>query len=126
MIGLSACPQKTVVWISHPSLARTPEFVVSQRRDREIPVRFYDLLVLDCSSLNQIPPAERVWHIAEDLANTPHPYPTRVLYGQVPVGFQELTPAKPLTEGCYVAETLGTGRVRFQIDHDGKVIEEPE
>lgn len=56
----------------------------------------------------------------------------RFVYGKVPAGYSahgymtgplaSQATAEPLAEGCYVADTEGTGNLRFTVSRDGSVL----
>jgi hypothetical protein len=59
-----------------------------------------------------------VWHMD---AIGPDVQVSRISYGQVPDGFKEKAPAKPLTSGCY-AVSIGEGGDEFDVKSDGSII----
>jgi hypothetical protein len=63
----------------------------------------------------------------EGLIGKDYPDFSRITYGEVPIGFQEIKPAVPLERpGCYVAVISGLGVVGFRIDSSGGIAEMSE
>lgn len=118
---VAACPQKTAIWIANGSTTQHLEFIVGKKRGKEEPVRFYAVIVSRCErSDSEAEPF--IWSIWETPAAISQ-YPTRVLYGHVPTGFEEKDTAMALTVGCYQASTIGSGAISFKVDSLGKIDE---
>lgn len=117
--GLSACPQRTAVWVLEGSTSSHLEFVVGRRTGHEETVRFYSLRVERCgeNSSGKL----SMWMIGEPSSGRPD-YPSRVQYGVTPAGFAEQVPAHSLTEGCYTVRLGGAGVAQFEITKEGAVL----
>jgi len=120
LLGLTACPQRTAIWIGQGSDATRLEFLLGRTTGQEGVVRFYTLRVDRCDTTDSGTSAH-LWMIGEPSTGQPA-YPTRVIYGIRPPGFAELVPPQPLTEGCYVARLGGTGLVQFRVTSTGAVV----
>ena len=65
------------------------------------------MAVSTCRGLNES--GTGMWLIGWDQRTPATSLPSRVKYGDRAEGFHEAIAAKPLTEGCYVARTDGSG-----------------
>jgi hypothetical protein len=115
-----ACPQQIAIWLADGASSKNLEFVFGREEGKEEPVRFDVLSVAKCRKGQ---PVSRpfLWTITtkEEISITD--YPTRVVYGIVPKGFSQSSPATELTPGCYMAFTGGSGGVTFTVDSAGLV-----
>ena len=123
LVGLTACPQRTAVWVIQPAMTDSLVFVLGRTKGKEEPVRFYYLAVEACAS-GSAQQGARFWMIGERASGAPTVNPTRVRYGEVPPGFELRGSTQSLTAGCYVARTGGSGSVRFDVTPTGAVVEE--
>lgn len=123
-----ACPRLVAVWLIRPTTAGELEFGVSSRRGSNRSIDFHYLTVRS----NPCPwkPAEAseetralMWEIVDRLDGTSAPHPTRVKYGEVPRGFDAVTPAEPLEAGCYEVRVDGTGATLFTVTSGGSARE---
>jgi hypothetical protein len=118
-LAISACPEKTAIWIAGSQRVAQLQFAVGRSVGREAPVRFYGMRVEDCTP----PRGDRsspYWAFGEDTTGMPE-YPSRIDYGRVPPGFRETVPPHALPAGCYVARIGGNGAVFFDVDSLGSV-----
>lgn len=122
VVELAACPQRTAVWLVQPAGVHDLVFALGRHKGKEEPVRFYYLSIETCST-NAGQQGTRLWMIGERASGAPAVNPVRVRYGEVPPGFESHGSAQPLTTGCYVARTGGSGSVHFDITPTGMVIE---
>lgn len=116
---LVGCPKLTAVWIRPNSTVAHLGFVFGRDLGHESPVRFYTLRIQGCGS----PPSSDTttsWMIGEPATGKPS-YPSTVDYGTVPPGFKEMVPPHPLSPGCHVARTGGSGSARFVVKADGRI-----
>jgi hypothetical protein len=118
-VGITACPQKTAVWIEPGSTVKHLVFNVGPKRGRTGLKGLGYLRIYPCGGPTAGPGA--TWVAGVDYGSgVVH----QVLYGQVPPGFTA-SEAQPLEPGCYMAAISGTGRTRFEVRPDGDVIEIP-
>lgn len=119
-ILLVACPEKNAVWVEDGSTATNLTFGVGSSRDGRGPPlgKLPTLAVVRC-----VPPGEAedvIWQIAV-AGPGEAPVPTRIRYGEPPRGYVSQVGPGELTPGCYEARTMGTGRVRFEVEPNGTV-----
>ncbi len=117
---VSACPQRTAIWIEAGSEASHLTFRIADRRGGDRAVSVGVLVVTSCSAEDDNR-ASAVW-IIEPTEGTQHLQ--RVVYGSAPNGFVSSLGPKPLTPGCYRAAISGTGRSVFVVHEDGTVKED--
>ena len=130
-LGLMACPRQTAVWIVGQEVPGRPVFGIGKIPRGQLTYLGY-FLVAPCEGFDGTS-RNATWSISgtdetRDLA--------RITYGRVPVGYvasaryggmssPNTFVVPPLTPGCYVANTDGSGHVRFRVGPDGSVLEEP-
>lgn len=116
MVCLTACPQRTAIWLAPGSTRDSLRFLISDRRGGEKVIRPAILRFEPCHASN-LP----VWVIWDSLgASTPV---REIVYGTRPPHFGENEPAKPLAAGCYRVGITGTGWVEFKITESGDAVE---
>ena len=119
--GLSACPQRTAVWVVQPATTTNLTFALGRVRGKEEPVRLYYLSISHCGSQGQA--GQRpIWMIGERPAGPPATA-VRIRYGEVPPGFEVRGPPGALAPGCYVADIGGSGTTEFDVGPTGAVTE---
>lgn len=118
--ALAGCPERTAVWVLPGSTGSHLEFGIASNRDGTSAVLIDVLRVNACDSAGYgFTGASWVLSRASDV----NPPPTRVTYGQTPLGFRSEQGPRPLAVGCYDVAVSGTGRERFQVRTDGAVVE---
>lgn len=117
---LVACPQRTAIWIVPGASVEHLVFGVSDEVGGTNAVDFTFLRVYRCER-QALDTAGTVWMV-EPAHNRP-PYPTKIVYGETPTGYQTTTGPFPLKVGCYDARIVGTGMVRFIVREDGSIVE---
>ena len=125
VLGTTACPQRTAIWIEPGSTAANLVFHVAHGlRDPEGRINPF-VEVWPCTAFEHMSLDDsidhRVW-AATAQADTP----VRLIrYGDVSPAVQRIETPGPapreLAAGCWVASTEGTGYVTFQVHHDGSV-----
>lgn len=116
---LSACPEKTALWVLQGSVADHLVFAVGKEIGKEAPLTsFPGLWVQTCGSDGN--PSRTVWAIEPQDSSEP-PHPTRMTYGEPPQGYRSKVAAERLAAGCYDAEIMGTGSVRFVV-HSNRTV----
>ena len=96
--------------------------MLGAERGQEAPVALGKVVVYACAdSVGGPAEAHAAWYTrAQDRAQEV----SRVRYGDTLPGFTVPVGAKPLTPGCYVVEISGTGLSRFQVQTDGRIVEQ--
>ena len=131
-LALVACPRQTAVWIVGQEAPGRPVFGVGKTQ-RGQPTYLSYFIVAPCEGFDGTT-RNATWRIsdADEMRNL-----SRITYGRVPAGYAtspyyghlsapDTVVAPPLTPGCYVANTDGSGHVRFRVGPDGSVLEEPD
>lgn len=115
-----ACPQRTAIWVLPGSNQDHLEFGISDRRngERAVVVDFLRISSCDAPSYGS---TAAVWLL--DRTDDIPPPPTRIVYGQAPIGFRSEYGPAALVAGCYRAAVPGTGATRFIVHEDGTVSE---
>ena len=113
---LTACPQRTAIWLKPGSTRDSLRFIISDKRGGERILAFGGLRVEPCEASNR-----PVWVIWDSLGAWTRV--REVLYGEAPEHFVEDAPAVPLEPGCYLASILGIGRIEFKVTSAGGVSE---
>ena len=116
---LTACPQKTAVWVRSDSTAEALVFDFGTSRGDKGPVDIGVVRVEACASSSATSAAH--WVVWPTSGTVPM---SEIRYGEVPQGFTTQGPAHPLTSGCYSVVISGNGRTTFTVDSLG-VISEP-
>lgn len=122
--GLSACPQRTAVWIDQPATKTNLTFALGRVRGKAEPVRPYYLSISRCRAQGEVDQAP-IWMIGERPAGPPATA-VRIRYGEVPPGFEVRSPPSALVPGCYVAAIGGSGTTAFDVGPTGQVTEHPK
>jgi hypothetical protein len=119
-LSLLGCQMRTAIWVVPGSTLEHLEFGVSNKRDSSVGVDFGGLRVWACDSLSY-GPTGAAWVLAT-VSDVP-PHPTRIVYGEVPIGFRSVQGPHPLQPGCYRVSVTGTGIAEFWIREDGSIVE---
>jgi hypothetical protein len=124
ILALTACPQKTAVWVAPESTAHRLRFLIADRRGGTKRVAIGVFRVDRCGASPQGATAPPMWG-AGGIAGTDTV--SVIQYGVMPSGFAKLRgqadTALTLLPGCYEAEISGTGRATFDVSADGRVRE---
>lgn len=119
--ALAGCPQDTEVWIAAGSSADAVMLSFGRTRERAEDVAIGDVTVAACSDSAQSRLGATLWRVTS-------PSGARLLhqarYGETPGGFRIETGPTRLAPGCYIALISGTGRTRFRVMQDGRVVDE--
>jgi hypothetical protein len=122
VVLLTACPQKTAVWISRGATAANLVFHFGKEPGKEAPVAVGGVHVRTCAdSVGGYSDTAAMWAMyALDHARML----SAVQYGGVPDGFRSTVGPVALQQGCYFVEISGTGRTRFAVRSDDSVVDE--
>ena len=117
---VSACPQRTEIWVAPGSKRVGLTFALGVDKGRRKTVALGMFAVSRCT-LAEDDSGSVLWRIlADDRARMVD----SIAYGKAPNGFRATVAPSPLAEGCYIAQTSGTGRMRFRVASDGNVTDE--
>jgi hypothetical protein len=115
---LTACPQKTAVWVRSGSTADHLVFDFGKTLGAKGPVDVGILRVERCASSSASSAASWVvWPTSGTVLMS------EIRYGEVPQGFIAQGPAQALSAGCYSVVISGTGRATFSVDSVGSIKE---
>lgn len=115
---LTACPQKTAVWVRSGSTPEELVFEFGTARGEKGLVDVGVVRVERCASSSPTSVAAWVvWPTSGTVAMS------EIRYGAVPQGFAAQGPAQSLTTGCYSVVISGTGRTTFTVDSLGIISE---
>lgn len=120
LLGIIGCPRQTAIWVLPGSTAGELQFGLGRKLHKERAVIWSMIVVVHCGPYNPSDTAA-MWIIQADQDLREKDYPTRVKYGVLPSDSHEHFPARPLVNGCYRAETGGSGHVEFTVDSAGNV-----
>lgn len=124
---LTACPQKTQVWIQPGSSANNLVFVFGKDLGEEREVALGDIQVFRCADTdvafdNKEAIRRAVWWTLTQNSAISR---SRAKYGELISGFQTLAGPKTLDPDCYFVGISGTGETRFEVLRDGTITELP-
>jgi len=119
---LTACPQKTAIWISSETRPNQLVFGVGQERGRPGGVSIGVIRVDRCGGKDFPSYKDAMWVLGVTAKTMDL---RRLVYGDSPTGFEASHGPLPLTEGCYEASLSGTGSLRFDVDSQGMARERP-
>lgn len=117
------CPPGGATWVEPESTLTDLVFGVATRRGGNEPVQFTTFRVDECDARSLSEPLDTVglaWLLVDTLIGG-HEYPSRLRYGEVPVGFKSFHGPNLLAVGCYVANSGRGARVRFYVDSTGRL-----
>jgi hypothetical protein len=122
---LTACPQKTAVWIPGGSSIGSLVLRFGPERGRDGDVALDVVRIYKCADSAGVggAAADRgaMWVLyAADRGQMV----SSLRYGETPVGFRSAVGPVPLAPGCYIAQISGTGRTRFRVGSNGGVSDE--
>lgn len=115
------CPRRTAIWVIPGSTAVHLEFGISDRLGSTTGVEFGYIRVNRCDGPDYGPTGAN-WMLSENGVGTF--YVNRVVYGEVPLGYQSEQGPTKLSPGCYRAFTGGSGRIEFTVNADGAISED--
>ncbi len=115
---LTACPQKTAVWVEEGSTAGHLVLGIGSRRGHPGDADIGVVRVYRCDRTSDGPGAS--WLVGP-MGRTEQI--KRLVYGETPSGFSSEQGPEPLTPGCYKVATSGTGTTGFTVDSLGTVTE---
>jgi hypothetical protein len=123
--SLSACPERTSIWLDGSSTAQQPVFGLARERHRpKLPLANLQVLMVTLCADNGASGWRPLWQMVGADPNSRGPVPTLIAYGKAPSPRWATTvPAQTLSPGCYRAEIGGTGWVRFDITPNGSIVE---
>lgn len=119
LVLLTACPQKTAIWVRQGSTVHHLEFMLSDRIGGSRPISLHYLEIYRCFPRGA-QPRDTMWVLDGDGGTEAR----SIVYGVAPPGFTEPVRARPLGTGCYDVRTDGTGRTRFVVETNGSVRQE--
>ncbi len=115
---LTACPQKTAVWVRSGSTADNLIFDFGRTKGLKGAVDLGAMRVERCAATDASSGASWVlWPMSGTIKLD------ELRYGELPQGFAAEAPASDLTPGCYAVVISGTGRSSFTVDSVGSVTE---
>jgi len=112
------CLRRRVIWVVPGSTRSHLVFGISDKVGGDHAVSWSLLKVYRCGVTDSGGGIE--W-LVTDVAPLEDTGPTRVVYGDVPPGYQSSQGPAPLTAGCYWAEVGGgsSGKIQFKLNEDG-------
>jgi hypothetical protein len=118
VVGLTACPQRTAVWVENGSTANHLVLRIADKRGGSGEVAIGVIRVYECSG--PATGAGAMWVVGprNGTANV-----QQIVYGETPPGFVSDQAPQPLKPGCYRVDVSGTGKTEFQVDANGAVSE---
>lgn len=123
-----ACTMRdSAVWLEPGSTAENIVFGIGAERGGTAPISNLNYVAVRTCDSAAVAQQTR-WQVRGEVQDGERP-PARISYGVVPRGFSEEHPAEPLGPGCYEVLVSGHGisaSVRFAIQPNGRIIEEPE
>lgn len=117
--AVTACPEKSSIWVIPGSTVERLEFGVGKSRNDSGGFWTSVVRVYRCDGPSAGPGAD--WVVHAD--TTKFPRLKRVIYGEVPPGWATGEGPAPLTPGCYRAAISGTGKTEFHVQPDGGITE---
>ena len=114
VVFAAACTVANRVSIAPVADPGQPVFHITDASGENPPHEVYGLTVTPCGSDSSM------WTIALTGENASA---RDVTYGQLPVGYSAVIPAKPLTAGCYDLFVTNAQQIAFHMRPDGEVIE---
>ncbi len=121
IVLLTACPQRTAVWIGDGSTASDVVFRIADKRDGNGDVAIGVVRVYACDGSDSGGGA--MW-VAGPQGGTVSIH--QIVYGELPPNWESDQGPKALTPGCYRVASSGTGRTEFVVGADGTVTEHSE
>lgn len=125
LIGLTACPQQTAIWLLSGEEPGRPILGLGQTRDGPSLAEVPYVLVSPCTGFDGTA-RQAIWVLQWVVAPVavPVPAPRQVQVGQAPPpGYQVVKGPERLQPGCYIANIQGTGRVEFEVRGDRSSVE---
>ena len=116
---LTACPERTAIWMVPGSTANHLEFEVGRRRGHPDPAAFRYLTMTACHGATK----GFLWSVSQDASRRDVRGVSRVRFPKTPPGYGHYGPTGPLLAGCYEASVNGSGRTRVEVQSDGSVVE---
>jgi hypothetical protein len=126
IVGLTACPQETAVWIPPGSTAGnlTVHFGRDHGRNREVALGV--VRVHKCADSigagGRAADAGAMWVLYA--TDRRAPMVSKVRYGEALPGFRSTVGPVSLIPGCYFVQISGTGVTRFRVASNGTVSDE--
>ena len=116
--------RKSAMWIEPDATRDNLTFGVAKQRGGTRPVDHMNSIVVQtCYTTTQ--PQDVFWRAGGAVPNG-QSVPTRIKYGELPLGFSNVTPPRSLVPGCYEASIRGEGvanTAKFMVHPDGRVEE---
>ena len=123
LLSLTACPQRTAIWLLSGAAPGQPVFGLEESRDgaslAEVPYVF----ISPCAGFDGTA-GQAVWVLQRAVETAAAPRQVQV--GHAPPGYRVARGADRLQPGCYVASIQGTGRVEFEVYADRSSVERGE
>lgn len=118
LLILTACPQRTAVWVDQGSTASHLVLRIADRRGGSGKVAIGVVRVYQCGGPSTGAGAAWVVGPQNGTANV-----QQIVYGETPPGFVSDQGPQPLKAGCYHVNVSGTGTTEFQVEANGTVTE---
>lgn len=119
-LTLTACPQRTAVWVRDGSTADNLVFQFGTSRGEPGGAQIGVVRVYHCDGPATGPGA--AWVVGPEGGTADV---RELRYGQTPAGFTSDQGPSRLEAGCYRVDVSGTGKTEFVIDSTGRVTERP-
>ena len=120
LLGLTACPQKTAIWLLSGTEPGQPVFGVGEKQDGASLTDLPYVLISPCAEFDGTA-GPAVWMLQRVAVNAAVPRQGQV--GHTPPGYRVAKGEDRLQRGCCVASIHGTGRVDFEVLGDRSSVE---
>lgn len=117
---LASCSTPGEIWVQEGSTAAHLVFRFGQKRDGPALLSFGGLRVDRCEPASTDAHPAAIWILAPANGDLPI---DRVTYGEAPEGYRSVEGPYPLVPGCYIADSMSGGSVRFLVTGNGSVLE---
>ena len=123
LLGLTACPQQTAIWLLAGTEPGQPVFGLGETRDGASLAEVPYIFISPCAGFDGTA-GQAIWVLQQVIETAAAPRQVQV--GHAPPGYRVVRGADRLQPGCYVASIQGTGRVEFEVREDRSSIEREE
>ena len=118
-IVLLGCPEFTAVWLPHGATSSSLAFELGYEQGVSEPIDLRELRVHVCGTNSASRMGVAIWIISRETNERL----SQVRFGETPMGFKSESKPPNLTPGCYIVQISGTGRMKFQVLNDGRVVD---
>ena len=120
LLGLTACPQQTAIWLISGSEPGQPVLGLGKNRDGALLAEVPYVFISPCAGYDGTA-GRAVWVLQRAIETAPAPRQAQV--GHAPPGYRVAKGPERLQPGCYVASIQGTGHVEFDVLGDRSSVE---